>query len=301
LSTASAIEPRKRTNALEAWTKVLREKYGVMPKFMHSDKDMAEIGMCQNVWPEAKVQLCWWHIRRAVRTRLRGNLPTSPYNVRRAHKEYAFIENTFYPYGKSNLDDTELLPDEANAELAQHKTITEQPNPNSLYIRIPNLPLSNAVAPAPPAQTTSSHPILPIIPSDSSDKNAEGGAQTTWLIIRVPAHFQIAAKEEHGDLEAEKTIRHTFCPDELQGQVIDMMERHLCAHPLIPGYSAPSPEGIKEWAVKQMYQFCKAHDLPNLWAYLWENWYRSGRWELWARCVVTEIPRLKTTMMVEAQ
>jgi hypothetical protein len=269
-----------------------------MPKFTHSDKDMAKIGMCQNIWPEAKVQLCWWHICRAVHTWLQGNLPTSPYNVRHAHKEYAFIENSFYPYGKSNLDNIELLPDEANTESAQHKTIMEQQNPNSLYIHIPNLLLSNAVAPAPPAQTTSSCSILPIICSDSSDKNAEGGA---WLIIRVPAHFQIAAEEEHEDLEAEKTIRYTFCPDELQSQVIEMMERHLCAHLLIPGYSAPLPEGIKEWAVKQMYQFCKAHDLPNLWAYLWENWYQSGQWELWAQCVVAEIPQLKTTMMVEAQ
>ena len=81
-----------------------------------------------------------------------------------------------------------------------------------------------------------------------------------------------------------------------------MMERHLCAHPLIPGYSAPTPEGIKAWAVKQSYEFCVLHDLPNLWAYLWENWYRRGRWELWARSAnPMEIPRLKTTMFVEGQ
>jgi len=67
-----------------------------------------------------------------------------------------------------------------------------------------------------------------------------------------------------------------FCPDELWSQVVEMMEQHLYAHPLIPSYSAPMPEGIKEWAVKQVYQFCEAHDLLNLWAYLWENWYQSG-------------------------
>jgi len=81
-----------------------------------------------------------------------------------------------------------------------------------------------------------------------------------------------------------------------------MMERHFCAHPLIPGYSAPTPEGIKSWAVKQMYGFCVHNDLPNLWAYLWENWYRHGRWELWARSgEPREIPHLKTTMFVEGQ
>ena len=81
-----------------------------------------------------------------------------------------------------------------------------------------------------------------------------------------------------------------------------MMEHHFCAHPLIPGYSAPTPDGIKAWAVKQMYEFCTIRELPNLWAYLWENWYRRGRWELWARSGNPgEIPRLKTTMLVEAQ
>ena len=60
------------------------------------------------------------------------------------------------------------------------------------------------------------------------------------------------------------------------------MESHLCAHPLIPGYPAPTPVGIREWAVKQMYEFCHEHKLPEAWAYLWGNWYRPGRWEIWA-------------------
>ena len=81
-----------------------------------------------------------------------------------------------------------------------------------------------------------------------------------------------------------------------------MMEHHFCAHPLIPGYSALTPEGIKAWAVKQIYEFCVDHGLPNLWAYLWENWYHHGHWELWARSANdAEIPRLKMMMMVEAQ
>ena len=79
------------------------------------------------------------------------------------------------------------------------------------------------------------------------------------------------------------------------------MEQHLCAHPLIPGYAHPSPAGIREWAVKQMYNFCVASDLRELWAYLWGNWYRSSRWELWARSVYPEIPVLKTTMILESQ
>lgn len=78
-----------------------------------------------------------------------------------------------------------------------------------------------------------------------------------------------------------------------------MMEAHLCAHPLIPG-SYPSAEGINEWSVKQMYQFCFQMKMLETWAYLWENWYRKGHWELWAYSCHTEIPILKTTIILES-
>ncbi|KAI9104887.1 hypothetical protein DFS34DRAFT_573088, partial [Phlyctochytrium arcticum] len=51
---------------------------------------------------------------------------------------------------------------------------------------------------------------------------------------------------------------------------------------------------------QNMYNYCEDNDLPEVWAYLWENWYRKGRWELWARCVHEEIPVLRTTMMIES-
>jgi hypothetical protein len=95
--------------------------------------------------------------------------------------------------------------------------------------------------------------------------------------------------------------QHTFCPLDLRDPVIKLIEAHFCAHPLIPGYSAPTPEGIRAWAVKQMYEFCHKHDLHKVWAYLWENWYQPGCWELWACSCNPEIPVLKTTMMLESQ
>jgi hypothetical protein len=50
-----------------------------------------------------------------------------------------------------------------------------------------------------------------------------------------------------------------------------------------------------------MYKFCEARDLREVWAYLWENWYRPGRWKLWARSTHDAIPVLKTTMICESQ
>jgi hypothetical protein len=81
LSTATAINQGKRTKALSVWAICLCDKYGVQPVFVHCDKDMAEIGCSKLVWKEAKINLCWWHLRHALRTRLaKAKLSTTPYN-----------------------------------------------------------------------------------------------------------------------------------------------------------------------------------------------------------------------------
>ncbi|KAJ7868375.1 hypothetical protein B0H14DRAFT_2346627 [Mycena olivaceomarginata] len=49
-----------------------------------------------------------------------------------------------------------------------------------------------------------------------------------------------------------------------------------------------------------MYKFCIEHDLREVWAYVWESWYRKSHWELWARSAHPEIPALKTTMILES-
>ena len=74
--------------------------------------------------------------------------------------------------------------------------------------------------------------------------------------------------------------RHTFCHADYRKAIVNMMERHYCAHPVIPGYAVPDPRAIKRWVVQKMYSFYTEHELPEVWAYLWENWYRKGRWEL---------------------
>lgn len=79
-----------------------------------------------------------------------------------------------------------------------------------------------------------------------------------------------------------------------------MLKSHANAHPLIKGDYAPTAEGVREWAVRKAYDFCRRENLPELWAYLWGNWYRWGRWQLWTRSPCAEIPRLRTTMLVES-
>jgi len=44
LSTATAIDQGKQTKALSAWSQCVRDKYGLYLVFIHTDKDMGEIG-----------------------------------------------------------------------------------------------------------------------------------------------------------------------------------------------------------------------------------------------------------------
>ena len=92
-----------------------------------------------------------------------------------------------------------------------------------------------------------------------------------------------------------------FCPKRYRDTILELIKKHFCAHPLIPGYCPPNPMDIRKWAVRQVYHYCQDNDLREVWAYLWENWYRADRWSLWARSMFHEIPWLKTMMIVEAQ
>ena len=298
LSTATAMEVGKRKNALTAWAKCLRDTYEVTPVFAHTDKDMAEIGMLRDVW-SAKIQLCWWHLRKAVRERLKkSKLSTTPYNVEHARLEFAFIDMAFIPHGRP--DPSEYEGGMLN-KLHMPDGQPPQPSLNTISIRL-HVPPSLRQLPSspPPSRTPTVEPMSTDIPVPKGPNDNEK------LIIRIPPKSADDNGRNGPDPGLitpiqDNTDKHEFCPEELRSTIINMIETHLCAHPLIPGYSHPSAKGIREWAVKQMYQFCVKHDLREVWAYLWGNWYRSGRWELWARSCHHEIPVLKTTMILESQ
>lgn len=50
------------------------------PKFFGTDKDFAQISAIQSVWPNTKVQLCYWHVRRALRQKLTSSRKTGNQN-----------------------------------------------------------------------------------------------------------------------------------------------------------------------------------------------------------------------------
>ncbi|KAJ7222179.1 hypothetical protein GGX14DRAFT_352938 [Mycena pura] len=89
--------------------------------------------------------------------------------------------------------------------------------------------------------------------------------------------------------------------DALRAQFKEGTVNLNAAYPIPSDASVSTRERVQmRWAVAGMYKFCVEHDLREVWAYLWENWYRSSRWELWARSMHPEIPVLKTTMILES-
>ncbi|KAJ8469947.1 hypothetical protein ONZ51_g8667 [Trametes cubensis] len=100
-----------------------------------------------------------------------------------------------------------------------------------------------------------------------------------------------------------KRAAYQFCPQAHRVLILRLFAKHASQHPLLPERhgQARSGEDIYRDAVTEMYHHCKANNLPEVWAYLWNSWYCKSRWHLWARSAYpTSIPRKRTTMMVEA-
>ncbi|KAL1744254.1 hypothetical protein HDZ31DRAFT_39137, partial [Schizophyllum fasciatum] len=98
-----------------------------------------------------------------------------------------------------------------------------------------------------------------------------------------------------------KDPSYIFCPAEHRKQIIRLFIKHFCLHMVFPerekGFQ--SAQEIRRNSVWEMYQFCLARGLREVWGYMWTNWYQPKRWVLWARSTCARIPRLCTTMTVE--
>lgn len=266
LSTATAIDAGKRKKAVAAWAQCLRDKYGVYPLFIHSDKDMGEIGAAQDVW-KAKINLCWWHLRRAVRTRLaKAKLSTTPYNLDRAMAEYSFIKPDFVPPGtrvdiedyEGGIPDDALLPpgiDEPTAIPSNGPPSTQHPPPlplsdttNLLRIKLPLPSITSAIGRV--IRGTGFRLAIPATRLPSIKEQEEATEENR------SAENEREPSVSDNDNDDEKQGRRTFCPPIYRDAIVNLMERHYCAHPSIPGSSPPDAKLIKKWAVQRMYDFC---------------------------------------------
>lgn len=63
------------TYLLQQFLATLRN-LGFRPRFVGTDKDRSEINAIQTVWPSAFVQLCFWHVKRAIMEKLKSSAKT---------------------------------------------------------------------------------------------------------------------------------------------------------------------------------------------------------------------------------
>jgi MULE transposase domain len=98
LTTVTAIEDLARTTMITRFLSNLDDK-GVKPRFVMTDKDMSQIGAVKRVWPAAGIQLCLWHVKKAVKRKLAETKKpkTVRYSMNDAKTEFPFIDLGFYP------------------------------------------------------------------------------------------------------------------------------------------------------------------------------------------------------------
>ncbi len=68
---------------------------GYSPTFFGCDKDNSEISAIRNVWPDATVQLCYWHAKRAIKKKLsdaRKTVTQANYNPEKARSFVPTLE-----------------------------------------------------------------------------------------------------------------------------------------------------------------------------------------------------------------
>ncbi|CAB4438821.1 unnamed protein product [Rhizophagus irregularis] len=72
---------------------------GLKPDFFITDKDFAQISAARFVWNGIKVQLCLWHVKKAIEARLANNKKPQQiiYNGIAAQQQFSFIDPLFSP------------------------------------------------------------------------------------------------------------------------------------------------------------------------------------------------------------
>lgn len=85
-----------------------KNTWNIQARITLTDKNQSEINAFRSAYPDSKHQLCFWHVLRAVKTRL-SILRRAPayYHVEQACEEFDFIDKDFLPIGQ--VDDPSLV------------------------------------------------------------------------------------------------------------------------------------------------------------------------------------------------
>jgi hypothetical protein len=80
-------DPGALTDTIYQFLEGLRTVYDLNPTFFGVDKDESEIAAVKAVWPKVSVQLCYWHVKRAIKSKLsQAKKTATQQNYQRTHK-----------------------------------------------------------------------------------------------------------------------------------------------------------------------------------------------------------------------
>ncbi|CAG8759367.1 299_t:CDS:2, partial [Gigaspora rosea] len=94
-----------RAAIITSWFKFLYENGLKEVKTILSDKDFAQISSGMTIWKNVEIQLCKWHLRRAIEQKLSSKFSniSSNYNAITAHQQCSKINPTWQPTQSTNL------------------------------------------------------------------------------------------------------------------------------------------------------------------------------------------------------
>lgn len=118
-----------RTDVIATFLTEIRLRKNIEPEFFLTDKDFAQISAAQRAWPSTKIQLCRWHMQRAIETKLKDSKKAQQitYNSLVAHEKFSFIETTFAPTIETRSE--KICPKELRKKVWEiiHKHLHQHP------------------------------------------------------------------------------------------------------------------------------------------------------------------------------
>ncbi|KAK4698903.1 hypothetical protein P7C70_g7366, partial [Phenoliferia sp. Uapishka_3] len=179
MSATEKLDEGEKTEALIMFFEAAKAAL-VNPRVLLTDKDLCEINAARRVF-DAALQLCLWHVLKAVRTRLAKTNAPRPYNGKAAALVFPFIDPRFRP-PTATAHDAKSPCRPSNVKPATREPPTGPPisaqEASSIQSPSPPSPTSSNSTAAPPTGThcqstsTSSSAITAAIPPSTASKMA---------------------------------------------------------------------------------------------------------------------------------
>jgi hypothetical protein len=243
------------------------------------------------------------------------------YNVANAKAEYPWIDENFVPISQSN-DESEDEVSLCNYPASIFGLTCDSSDPQTIP------PTANTTIPMLTLHVNGQITSFPVsTPHKMSETQSTSGSESESSDTDEPSvsddvefmdgleeelqrHMEGAEDEideedapdwvfEEGETRSKDPV-YTFCLAPHRRQLLKLITKHFCRHPLLPE-SADffSSKQIRDQSVGEMYYFCQTRGLREVWGYIWTSWYSPKMWRLWALSTSKLISRIRTTMAVE--